>query len=210
MSAGLPGVGLSGLFMILTALLMPVVEVGRVMIGHSDGSRWRSIGRQWSLAAGMVGAYVGLGFAVRAVVGSGSSRVNHAATDAAKVLPVGTSNGLGPLGLSLLVLALFLLGLLASAVLSSTTERAPRAGEHVADRTKVASGPARETGVDPVEVTTRPSVGRQPHHRKLRFRVHRPVHWSARRNWPARPGRGSRTSPGGTGSPRCGRVRSLP
>jgi hypothetical protein len=126
-SAGLPGVGLAGLFMILTALLMPVVEVGRALLGRGKRSRWRSIGRQWFLAAGMVGAYVGLGAAAQAVVGSGShgslSRVNRPATEVAKVLPAGAGRSLGPLGLSLLVLALILVGLLASAVLSPTRAR---------------------------------------------------------------------------------------
>lgn len=57
MAAGLPGVGLSGLFMLLSALLMPVVELVQTARGRSSAARWRLVGRQWGLAAAMVAGY---------------------------------------------------------------------------------------------------------------------------------------------------------
>jgi protein-S-isoprenylcysteine O-methyltransferase Ste14 len=59
MSIGLPGIGLSGLFMLLTALLMPLAETVRTIRGQGSASRWRQVGRQWSMAACMVIIYAG-------------------------------------------------------------------------------------------------------------------------------------------------------
>jgi hypothetical protein len=59
MSIGLPGIGLSGLFMLFTALLMPLAETVRTIRGRGSASRWRQVGRQWSMAACMVIIYAG-------------------------------------------------------------------------------------------------------------------------------------------------------
>jgi hypothetical protein len=59
MSIGLPGIGLSGLFMLLTALLMPLAETFRTIRGRGSASRWRQVGRQWLMAACMVIIYAG-------------------------------------------------------------------------------------------------------------------------------------------------------
>lgn len=68
MSAGLPGLGLGGLFFIFSALLAPVPELGRTLRGRSGLAAWRVIGRQFAQAAAMIAAidltirlaYVGL------------------------------------------------------------------------------------------------------------------------------------------------------
>src|ERR671919_1210188 len=58
MSAGLPGLGLGGLFFVLSALLAPFVELIRTARGRSSVAAWRSVGRQFALALSMVPAVV--------------------------------------------------------------------------------------------------------------------------------------------------------
>jgi hypothetical protein len=55
-SAGLPGLGLGGLFFILLALLAPFVELIRTTRGRSSVAAWRVVGRQFALALTMVAA----------------------------------------------------------------------------------------------------------------------------------------------------------
>jgi hypothetical protein len=54
MSAGLPGLGLGGLFFVLSALVAPVVELRRTAQGRSSRAAWRQVGRQFALAVVMV------------------------------------------------------------------------------------------------------------------------------------------------------------
>src|SRR5919106_951000 len=56
MSAGLPGLGLGGLFFVLLALLAPFVELIRTARGRSSVAAWRTVGRQVALALTMVAA----------------------------------------------------------------------------------------------------------------------------------------------------------
>jgi hypothetical protein len=55
-SAGLPGLGLGGLFFVLSALLAPFVELIRTTRGRSSAAAWRAVGRQFALALAMVAA----------------------------------------------------------------------------------------------------------------------------------------------------------
>jgi hypothetical protein len=55
-SAGLPGLGLGGLFFVLLALLAPFVELIRTMRGRSSVAAWRAVGRQLALALTMIAA----------------------------------------------------------------------------------------------------------------------------------------------------------
>lgn len=71
MSAGLPGLGLGGLFFIVSALLAPVPELWKTLRGRSGLAAWRVIGRQFAQAAVMIAGvdltirlvYVGLSIA---------------------------------------------------------------------------------------------------------------------------------------------------
>lgn len=54
MSAGLPGLGLGGLFFLLSALLAPMVELVRTIRGESSAAAWRGVGRQFAIAVTMV------------------------------------------------------------------------------------------------------------------------------------------------------------
>jgi hypothetical protein len=54
MSAGLPGLGLGGLFFLLSALVAPVVELARTIRGESSAAAWRGVGRQFAIAVTMI------------------------------------------------------------------------------------------------------------------------------------------------------------
>lgn len=56
MTAGLPGVGIGGIFYLASALLMPMRSLVAVLSGRSDEARWPVAIRQASLAAGILGA----------------------------------------------------------------------------------------------------------------------------------------------------------
>lgn len=59
MSAGLPGLGLGGLFFMASALLMPAFELIRTLRGASSRARWGVVARNFTLALVMVGAVAG-------------------------------------------------------------------------------------------------------------------------------------------------------
>lgn len=54
MTAGMPGMGLGGLFFIISALLMPVFELTRTIQGKSSIARWRCVGVQFGMAMGII------------------------------------------------------------------------------------------------------------------------------------------------------------
>ena len=106
MTVGLPGVGLGGIFYLLSALLMPLFELARTVRGRSSPGRWRVVGTQWTLAAGIVTALWGTGWALGQVVPQPAALVAAGASAATghNVLRVAT------LGLSLGTLIVVLLG----------------------------------------------------------------------------------------------------
>lgn len=63
MNPGLPGMGIGGLFYILSALLMPVCEVWRRWRGDTPG-RWPLVARQFAIAVGIVAAMTGVFWAL--------------------------------------------------------------------------------------------------------------------------------------------------
>ena len=54
MFAGLPGIGVGTLFYILTALWMPVRELGFLVTGRSSFARWRLVGTQVVYACSVI------------------------------------------------------------------------------------------------------------------------------------------------------------
>jgi hypothetical protein len=96
MSAGLPGLGLGGLFFIVSALLAPFGQLWRTVRGRDLPGEWRVVGRQFAQAATMVIAIdltLRLVYLALAGVGVGGSRSAVSAT----VLPltlIGITSGL--------------------------------------------------------------------------------------------------------------------
>jgi hypothetical protein len=96
MSAGLPGLGLGGLFFIFSALLAPFPELWRTLRGRSDLASWRVIGRQMAQALAMVAA-IDLTLRLTYVVLSAAGVGDPPAADEATVLPlnlIGITTGL--------------------------------------------------------------------------------------------------------------------
>lgn len=54
--AGLPGTGLGGIFYVVLALVMPLIETYRTLRGRGTRARWGLVMRQFSLACGIVAA----------------------------------------------------------------------------------------------------------------------------------------------------------
>lgn len=88
MSAGLPGLGLGGLFFIFSALLAPFPELWRTLRGRSDPGSWRAIGRQLAQALAMIAA-IDLTLRLTYVVLSAAGIGEPPAADEATVLPLG-------------------------------------------------------------------------------------------------------------------------
>jgi len=70
MTVGLPGVGLGGIFYLVSALTMPVRELARTVRGESSALRWRLVARQWLLAIGILVAMWFTGKAIGVLVAS--------------------------------------------------------------------------------------------------------------------------------------------
>lgn len=102
MTAGLPGVGIGGIFYLASALLMPMRSLVAVLSGRRDEARWPVAIRQASLAAGILGALWltgwALGWIITAVVpeaataaaGTGAGEVRNVVKVGALVLSLGT------------------------------------------------------------------------------------------------------------------------
>jgi fatty acid desaturase len=56
MSAGIPGLGLGGIFFVLSALLAPVFELPRTLRGRSSRARWAAIAAHLALSLAMIAA----------------------------------------------------------------------------------------------------------------------------------------------------------
>ena len=54
MAAGLPGTGIGGLFFVLSAFFMLLVEIGRTLRGRSSFARWYFVLRNVAIAGAMV------------------------------------------------------------------------------------------------------------------------------------------------------------
>jgi hypothetical protein len=64
MTVGLPGVGIGGIFYLVSALLMPVRELGLAVRGDRSQRRWGVVARQSMIAAGILAALWGTGWLV--------------------------------------------------------------------------------------------------------------------------------------------------
>lgn len=62
MAAGIPGVGIAGLFFVVCALWMPILEIWKRSQGRGDSKAMRLALRQASIAAGVVIWLIGTGW----------------------------------------------------------------------------------------------------------------------------------------------------
>ena len=68
MTAGLPGIGIGGIFYLLCALLMPVCEFVNTLRGKRDYKRWKVAVKQFMLAGMIVAGFWVTGIALTAAV----------------------------------------------------------------------------------------------------------------------------------------------
>jgi len=77
MNAGLPGIGLSGVFYVVSALLMPFVELGRAISRRPRRRSWRLVMGHWCIAVVMICAMWAAGGSVTFVVRAAGRHLNH-------------------------------------------------------------------------------------------------------------------------------------
>jgi hypothetical protein len=80
MAAGLPGTGIGGLFFILSAFFMIVVELQRTVRGKSSLARWRIVGRHAGVAAAMVASVTAAIWLVHGLLFAASDKSGTAKT----------------------------------------------------------------------------------------------------------------------------------
>src|ERR1700760_4702497 len=81
MSAGLPGVGLSGVFFIISALVMLPCEIVQTIRGRSSWQRWSRVLRHLAIAITMIAGLQLVYVAVHLVIGelgAAHSNAQHA------------------------------------------------------------------------------------------------------------------------------------
>ena len=122
MSAGLPGVGLSGVFFIVSALVMVPLEIARTVRGESSLARWATVLRHLAMALAMIVCveltYAGLRWVVAALhaatrhVGGGGKAHASVLKPAFHMLPI------APVAVTLAVIALLVVGAKSAHLLS--------------------------------------------------------------------------------------------
>lgn len=79
MTAGIPGVGIGGIFYLASALLMPMRSLAAVLGGRPQDARWPLALRQAAIAAGILGALwatgVALGWIITSFIPQGATVV---------------------------------------------------------------------------------------------------------------------------------------
>jgi hypothetical protein len=95
MSAGLPGLGLGGLFFIVSALVAPLFEAARMASGRSSRERRRQVARGFLLAVAML---IAIDLTLRAVLMAahllGAGPAPHLGLVALPLAPIGITTGL--------------------------------------------------------------------------------------------------------------------
>src|SRR3954464_5081056 len=69
MTAGLPGVGIGGIFYLASALAMPLRSLYAVLTGRAHLARWPLALRQAAIALGILGTLWGTGLALGWIIG---------------------------------------------------------------------------------------------------------------------------------------------
>ena len=85
MTAGLPGTGIGGLFYLISALLMPLRELFRALIGKGDRARGRMALQQCAIALTILGAVWMTGLLL-GLFHVGTKLVHHATIAGVRVL----------------------------------------------------------------------------------------------------------------------------
>lgn len=90
MTAGLPGVGIGGIFYLASAIMMPVRSLLATVTGRAAEARWRVALRQAGIAAGILVALWATGLALGWIIATAFPRAM--VTSAAGVAPAHVRN----------------------------------------------------------------------------------------------------------------------
>jgi hypothetical protein len=104
MSPGLPGTGIGGLFYICSALLMPLCEMRRRLLGNGP-RRGTLVATQFSIALGVVTTTTGVFWGLDAVLNDVAVHVANLAAMTSRTLPLHVSAPLTTTGVLVAVLA---------------------------------------------------------------------------------------------------------
>lgn len=74
MIAGLPMTGIGGMFYLVLALFMPIVELYRLFHGRSSWAAWKVIGVQWMIQMGVFGTLALQALIIHQLMPSAASR----------------------------------------------------------------------------------------------------------------------------------------
>lgn len=118
MSAGIPGLGLGGVFFVISALLSPVLELHRTARGRSSAAAWRQVGRQFAIAVAMV---IAVECALRLLLLGGSLL----GADTAPASPGVTVVPLAPFAITVALLGLLLVSVKGLQLFIRITSRRP-------------------------------------------------------------------------------------
>lgn len=128
LNVGMPGVGLGGIFYIVAALLMPVVEAARALGARLRGVRRTNDERRWRLALGqatLAGLVLGAAWLMGIAVSRVASSRAVATLDASGAAPTHSPLRIGTLALGLVLLTLVLGGIEVTRVLLVAPRRVP-------------------------------------------------------------------------------------
>lgn len=82
MTAGLPGIGIGGIFYLICALIMPLIEVVLTIQGKSNAERWLLVGRQFGFLCLILAGFWVTGELIRVLINTVSlvMAATHSAT----------------------------------------------------------------------------------------------------------------------------------
>jgi hypothetical protein len=131
MNAGLPGIGISGIFYLFTALMLPLIEAVRTVQGRSSLARWRFVATQFVFFWGIMGGFWLTGHVMSLVLSS------------QKIASIPEAHGnlfqIRPLFLSLITLSAVMLALWISNLYLDWKERAKNLPEEAAEDMEAAA-----------------------------------------------------------------------
>jgi hypothetical protein len=101
MNAGLPGIGISGIFYLFTALVLPFIEIVQTLRGRSTLARWKFVVTHFGFFWGIMCGFWVTGYAVS----RGLALFHHTVATAMPAALRGNFFQIKPLFLSLITLA---------------------------------------------------------------------------------------------------------
>lgn len=143
MTVGLPGVGLGGIFYLVSAALMPVRELVRA-VRREQPARWRLVLKQTAMVAGILGALWLTGWLLGLVIATSPTALVRTGGAALRSSAAHNVLRVGALALSLATLLFVLATVQVARLLVRRPNGARAVGVHVIGETRGILAPASE------------------------------------------------------------------